>query len=132
MVIAGDVGDLYKTPLVPDSLAAFSDDCHAGSASKSLTSRMENRYGGRLNLKHPEIASAEMNPLTCTFSTGVFLTADVDIWRKEGIANKVLSLAQANEKYCFVWTDCTVQLIDVAEIIFVTENRLWGRREEPT
>jgi len=83
---------------VPDSLAAFSDDCHSGSASKSISSRGENRYAGRLNLKHPLIVNLEINPITCTFSTGVFLTGDLDIWRREGISERVLALAQANEK----------------------------------
>lgn len=97
--LAGDVGELHETPLVPGSLAAFSDDCHSGSAGKSVSSRGENRFAGRLNFNNPAIVALDINPVTCTFSTGVFLTSDVDVWRKEGIWTKVLDLLKANEMY---------------------------------
>ena len=94
--VIGDVQELLKTPLVPGTLGAFSDDCHAGSAAKAVSSRVESRFAGRVNLKHPVIAALDINPATCTFSTGVFVTAQLEIWRKEDIMGQVMTLLQSN------------------------------------
>lgn len=92
---------LHHNPVSAGNLGAFSDDCHAGSASKTVSSRTESRYTGRLNLKHPSFAVFldQVNPLACTFNTGVFISSDLSIWRQETIARKIMALIQASAKY---------------------------------
>jgi len=100
-VFLGDVGEMmHHNPVTTGNLGAFSDDCHAGSVSKTVSSRTESRFAGRLNLKHPSFAVFlhDANPLACTFNTGVFITSDLAIWRKEMVARKIISLLQASAK----------------------------------
>ena len=100
----GDVSELARSQVVPNSLGAFSDDCRAGSASKSASFHGENRYGARLHLKSPSIIELEkqraisISPKSCTFDTGVFVTSDVDIWRKENISSTILSLMKSHQQ----------------------------------
>lgn len=95
---AGDLSELLDTPILFEDLGAFSDDCQAGSVTKMVASRGETRYVSRLNLKHPTISKLDLNPLTCTFSTGVFVTSDVDTWRKEKIPEKIKELIRSHEQ----------------------------------
>lgn len=100
--LAGDIVELLESPVLFRDLGAFSDDCQAGSVSKMVASRGETRYATRLNLKQPMIAKLEINPLTCTFSTGVFVISDVDTWRKENVKAKIIDLIHAHER-CLVY-----------------------------
>lgn len=93
------MADLLKTPIPIKDLGAFSDDCQAGSVSKRVASRVEALYASRLNLKQHEIAKLNLNPLTCTFNTGVFVISDADTWRNEKVAEKILDLIQSHERY---------------------------------
>lgn len=93
------MANLHETPILFKDLGAFSDDCQAGSASKAVASRGEVRYASRFNLKQPDIAKLNLNPLTCTFSTGVFVVSNIDDWRTESVAEKILDLIQSHERY---------------------------------
>ncbi|KAK4001993.1 Glycosyltransferase 8 domain-containing protein 1 [Daphnia magna] len=98
VIVQGDLADLLKTPIPIKDLGAFSDDCQAGSVSKRVASRVEALYASRLNLKQHEIAKLNLNPLTCTFNTGVFVISDADTWRNEKVAEKILDLIQSHER----------------------------------
>ena len=63
-----------------------------------VASRGETRYASRLNFKQPNIAKLNLNPLTCTFNTGVFVISDVDSWRKEKVSDKILDLVHSHER----------------------------------
>jgi len=100
----GNLGELINLPVPSESLGSFSDDCHSGSGAKTRGSRGDHLYGKRINLKHPKVVETEkelklhISPLTCTFNTGVFVTHDVDRWRKAKIPKKVLTLIKAHAK----------------------------------
>ena len=98
LALIGDLADLLDTPILLKDLGAFSDDCHTGSVSKMVASRGETRYASRLNFKQPNIAKLNLNPLTCTFNTGVFVISDVDSWRKEKVSDEILDLVHSHER----------------------------------
>ena len=98
LALIGDLADLLDTPFLFKDFGAFSDDCHTGSVSKMVASRGETRYASRLNFKQPNIAKLNLNPLTCTFNTGVFVISDVDSWRKEKVSDKILDLVHSHER----------------------------------
>lgn len=97
--VLGDIVELLETPILFQDLGAFSDDCQSGSVPKVGAFHGETRYGTRLNLKQPTVANFEINPLTCTFSTGVFVISDVHTWRKEKVSEKMYELIHSHERY---------------------------------
>ena len=89
---------------IPDnSIGLFSDDCHSGSTSKSKSSRGENRYGKRIQLKNSAVidfqnrVGVHINVMACTFSTGVFVVSDTKKWKNE-ISNEALKLIKTHYK----------------------------------
>lgn len=138
VIIQGNLGELINLPVPSESLGSFSDDCHSGSGAKTRGSRGDHLYGKRINLKHPKVVETEkelklhISPLTCTFNTGVFVTHDVDRWRKAKIPKKVLTLIKAHAKESILGTQGS-DVVEAAMLVVLYDRTspldpLWNVR----
>jgi lipopolysaccharide biosynthesis glycosyltransferase len=76
-IVQGDIAKLSQVPLSDNQTIAVSNDCTTISKRFAGIDREYLRY---LNFGNSHIQSAGLNPLECSFNTGVYVF-DADTWR---------------------------------------------------
>nr|CAD7261248.1 unnamed protein product [Timema shepardi] len=109
----GDIWELNSTPMRPDHLGAFSEDC-AGPAGGPWSGRR--RYATALNLHQSQMMDIDIDAAGCPFTTGVFL-ANLTRWRETGVTTKLRWWLDSHKRQSIVGVEPGMDEVEAAMLI---------------
>nr|CAD7459993.1 unnamed protein product [Timema tahoe] len=113
VIVRGDIWELISTPMRPDHLGAFSEDC-AGPAGGPWSGRR--RYATALNLHQSQMMDIDIDAAGCPFSTGVFL-ANLTRWRETGVTTKLRWWLDSHKRQSIVGVEPGMDEVEAAMLI---------------
>ncbi|XP_071479159.1 glycosyltransferase 8 domain-containing protein 1-like [Diadema antillarum] len=93
-ITQGDIVELNATKLEPGHAVAFSDDCSAVTSRYGI---IINKYASFLNFQNEKLKGLGLNPMECSFNTGVFVV-DVAEWKKQNVTARLDYWVTVNSK----------------------------------